>query len=89
MEFLHISSKKSSGRDLNFFRLCGEIPGNFSHRMTASDVNSIGTFPGNFSTECTKSMELPHGVAPWALRMVEQFTLGDSVRKTPGNFPTE
>ena len=49
--------------------------------MTASDVNSIGTFPGNFSTECTKSMELPHGVAPWALRMVEQFTLGDYVGK--------
>ena len=54
--------------------------------MTASDVNSIGTFPGNFSTECTKSMELPHGVAPWALRMVEQFTLGDYVGNTPGFF---
>ena len=45
--------------------------------------------PGFFSIEYTKSMESLHGIVPWVSRIATESTLGDSMKKYPGNFSTE
>ena len=55
-------------------------------RITPSNLDYVEKFPGFFSIEYTKSMESLHGIAPWVSRIFMKSTLGDSMRKNPGNL---